>query len=77
MEGYRQGYNAGYSNLLDALGDGRSRFRTSTWRTALALVRGNVPVLVSRLGVAAMRTHYHVEQDGHLIGDRQPRRRTA
>ena len=33
--------------------------------------------MVSRLGVAAMRTHYHVEQDGHLIGDRQPRRRTA
>ena len=77
MEGYRQGYNAGYSNLLDALGDGRSRFRTSTWRTALALVRGNVPVLVSRLGVAAMRTHYHVEQDGQLIGGRQTRRRTA
>ena len=40
-------------------------------------IRGDVPLLVSRLGVAAMRTHYHVEQDGHLIGDRQPRRRTA
>ena len=24
-----------------------------------------------------MRTHYHVEQDGQLIGGRQPRRRTA
>ena len=40
-------------------------------------MRGNVPLLVSRLGVAAMRTHYHVEQDGHLIGGRQTRRRTA
>ena len=40
-------------------------------------LRGNVPLLVSRLGVAPMRTHYHVEQDGQLVGDRQPRRRTA
>ena len=55
----------------------RSRFRTSTWRTAPALDAGRLLVLVSRLGVAAMRTHYHVEQDGHLIGGRQPRRRPA
>ena len=76
-QAYRQSYSAGYSNLLDTLGDGRSCFRTSTWRTALALVRGDVPVLVSRLGVAAMRTHYDVEQDGHRLGSRQTRRRTA
>ena len=24
-----------------------------------------------------MRTHYHVEQDGHRLADRFPRRRTA
>ena len=40
-------------------------------------MRGDVFGLVSRLGVAAMRTHYHVEQDGQPIGARQPRRRTA
>ena len=40
-------------------------------------MRGDVPVLVPHLGVAAMRAHYHVEQDGHLIGGRQSRRRTA
>ena len=40
-------------------------------------MRGNVLVPVSRQGVAAMRAHYHVEQDGHLVGYRFPRRRTA
>ena len=40
-------------------------------------MRDNVLVLVSRLGVAAMRTHYHVEQDGHRLANRFPRRRTA
>ena len=34
-------------------------------------------VPVSRLGVASMRTLFNVEQDGRLIGVRQPRRRTA
>ena len=39
--------------------------------------RATCLALVSRLGVGAMRTHYHVEQDGHLIGGRQNRRPTA
>ena len=30
-------------------------------------------VPVSRLGVASMRTHYHVKQDGRLAPGRQPR----
>ena len=40
-------------------------------------MQGDVLVMVPRLGMAAMRTHYDVEQDGHRLADRFPRRRTA
>ena len=36
-------------------------------------MRGDVLVLEPRLGVAPMRTHYHVDQDGHRLSDRFPK----
>ena len=61
---------------------GRSRFRTSTWRTAPARAAGRRCPLgwCHAWGWRSMRTHYHVEQDGQPIcepvnpGDARPGR---